>query len=205
MKVITISGHAKNGKDTVAAIMEEELEKNGYRVQIMHYADLLKFICRKYLGWNGKKDEYGRTLLQDVGTYGFRWHDENFWVNFIAMVLEVLGDRWDYVLIPDARFPNEINVLKGKGFDVLHLRVIRSIEDNGLTEEQQQHESETALDDVDPDVYILNNGTFTELVAAMQEFTEHCIIADDHDYNGKFNIKDYVNRVLTEAAKNVDL
>lgn len=205
MKVIAISGHAKNGKDTVANIIENELEMNGFRVQIIHYADLLKFICKRYLGWNGKKDEEGRTLLQEVGTYGFRWHDPNFWVDFVATVLEVLGDRWDYVLIPDTRFPNEIDVLKEKGFDVTHLRVVRSDANTGLTEEQQKHESETALDDVEPDVYVLNNGTFSELVAAMQEFTDHCIILDDRDYNGQFNIKDYVNSLLAEAAKDANL
>ena len=30
MKVIAISGHARNGKDTVARILEKQLQKDGY-------------------------------------------------------------------------------------------------------------------------------------------------------------------------------
>ena len=63
-RVITISGKARSGKDTTALLLKEALEKKGYRVLITHYADLLKFVCKEYFGWNGEKDEEGRTLIQ---------------------------------------------------------------------------------------------------------------------------------------------
>ena len=56
-KVILISGKAQNGKDTVANILREVLHENGERVLVTHYADLLKYICRNYFEWDGKKDE----------------------------------------------------------------------------------------------------------------------------------------------------
>lgn len=68
MKVILISGKAQNGKDTVAAYMREKLTEDKHRVLITHYADLLKYICRSYFGWDGVKDEKGRKMLQYVGT-----------------------------------------------------------------------------------------------------------------------------------------
>lgn len=68
-----------------------------------------------------------------------------------------------YVLIPDCRFPNEIDYLKEAGLDTVNLRVVRKNFKSPLTPEQQVHPSETALDDVEPDYYITNNGSMTDL------------------------------------------
>ena len=45
MKVVTISGAARGGKDTIAAELKKLFEADGYRVKIAHYADVLKMIC----------------------------------------------------------------------------------------------------------------------------------------------------------------
>lgn len=163
MKVIAISGHAGAGKDTFASMLANAIETWGARVKIVHYADLLKFICKTYFGWNGVKDEYGRKLLQTVGTDVIREKDPDFWVNFVVKMLKLIGDRWDYVLIPDARFPNEIDGLKAAGFDAQHWRVVREHYDNGLSEETRTHPSEISLDGVAPDVWIDNSGTLERL------------------------------------------
>lgn len=144
--IITISGHARSGKDTTAQILKKQLEEENKKVLIIHYADILKFVCKKYFGWDGQKDEAGRSLLQSVGTDIVRKQDENYWVNFVKSMLSFFPDEWDVVIIPDTRFPNEISTIK-ESFDVLSVRVIREGYDNGLTEEQKNHPSETALDD----------------------------------------------------------
>ena len=64
MKVVCISGLARAGKDTLASMLKDELEKNGSRVLITHFADLLKFIAKEFFKWNGEKDNEGRRLLQ---------------------------------------------------------------------------------------------------------------------------------------------
>lgn len=158
IKIICISGHAQNGKDTTAQYMKEYYESDGSRVLICHYGDLVKYICEKFFGWDGEKNDAGRTLLQRVGTDVIRSQQPGYWVDFIASMLRFFPDEWDYVLIPDARFPNEIDGLRDAGFDVTHVRVVR---DNPgwvspLTEEQQNHPSETALDDYEYD-YIFYN------------------------------------------------
>lgn len=158
MKVICISGKAQHGKDTTAAILREELEADGYRVLTTHYADLLKYICKSFFDWNGVKDEYGRHILQYVGTDIIRAKRPDYWVEFIGGVLELFKDNWDYAIIPDCRFPNELEYLRDHGFDVTHLRVVRPNFDSPLTEEQQNHPSETALDGYPPDQYIENSG-----------------------------------------------
>lgn len=163
MKVITISGKAQNGKDTTAVFLKEALEADGYSVLVTHYGDLLKYICQKFFNWNGEKDEKGRTLLQYVGTDVIRAEQPDFWVGFISNILALFPDTWDFVLIPDCRFPNEVNTLKKCGFDVTHLRVVRDSFKSPLTPEQQKHPSETALDDTEPDYTVHNSGTLDDL------------------------------------------
>lgn len=163
MKVILISGKAQNGKDTVASILKYKLSKDGYSVLVTHYADLLKFICSNYFEWNGQKDESGRRLLQYVGTDIIRKQNPTLWVDFIAMILGYFKDNWDYVIIPDCRFPNEITKMIEAGFDTIHLRIERTNFESPLTIEQQQHSSETALDDFKADYYIENSSTIENL------------------------------------------
>ncbi len=162
-KIFCISGKAGHGKDTFAKILEQKLSAEGYKVLIIHYADLLKFILKNFFRWNGEKDEHGRMLLQQVGTETVRKANPNYWVDFIASILSMFPREWDYVLIPDARFPNEIDRLKERGFDVTHVRVVRRAYESNLTDAQQEHSSETALDDVCPDVVIANDGTLGDL------------------------------------------
>jgi hypothetical protein len=144
-------------------MLKENMEADGYKVLITHYSDLLKHICRSFFNWDGEKDENGRQLLQFVGTDTVRAKRMNFWVDFVSDVLNLFPDSWDYVLIPDCRFPNELEYFKATGFDMTHLRIGREPFASPLTQEQQVHPSETALDDVEPDQYILNFGSLKDL------------------------------------------
>lgn len=63
MKIVCISGKAQNGKDTTANFLSEALTAKGYRVLIAHFGDLVKYVCKTFFGWDGKKDEKGRTLI----------------------------------------------------------------------------------------------------------------------------------------------
>lgn len=171
MRVIAISGHAQNGKDTCAKMFEKLLTAENKKVRIIHYADLLKFICKQYFDWDGNKDDAGRTLLQYVGTDVVRKQDPDFWVNFVFQFLTLFHDEWDYVIIPDARFPNEVSGGKdGKTFNIVHVRVKRTSKDfvSPLTIEQQNHPSETALDNVTPD-FLIENDTLDKTEAKVKE------------------------------------
>jgi hypothetical protein len=162
VKVICISGKAQHGKDTSAGYLKEFLEENDKKVLIAHYGDLVKYVCRTFFDWDGNKDEAGRTLLQYVGTDQIRKKTPDFWVKFIKDILDHFPNEWDYVLIPDCRFPNEINYF-GSDYIVKHIRVFRGNFISPLTIEQQKHISETALDDVVPDYMIYNGFGLDEL------------------------------------------
>lgn len=170
MKVILISGKAQSGKDTTAKILQEQLNNMGNKTLITHYADLLKFICRNYFGWDGKKDDKGRELLQYVGTDVIRRRKPDFWVYFVSVMLWYFSDRWDYVIIPDCRFPNEIDEMRDWGFETIHIRVVRENFKSPLSKKRQAHPSETALDSVKPDYYIYNNGTLEDLEGTIKEW-----------------------------------
>ena len=169
MKILCISGKAQHGKDTAAAIFQGQLVDAGKRVQIVHNADLLKYMCKQFFDWNGEKDDYGRHLLQYVGTDIIRRQDPDYWIKFIKSVADFFHDEWDYMIIPDCRFPNEINYLRDGNYDVIHIRVVRPNFVSPLSPEQQQHASETALDGIEPDMYLINDSTASALVEKIQE------------------------------------
>lgn len=161
MKIITIAAKARHGKDFTADLIKKRLEHEGNRVLIAHYGDLLKYICTTFFKWNGEKDDVGRTLLQHVGTDIIRKKQPNYWVDFLISILNFFPDEWDYVIIPDTRFPNENSKLKDEKFKVVSVGVVRPNFDNGLTEKQKTHESETALDNYRFDYLIVNHGDET--------------------------------------------
>lgn len=175
MKVILISGKAQNGKDTTAQLICEELKNGGHKVLLTHYADLLKFICKEYFGWNGEKDEQGRQILQYVGTDVIRKKNPSYWVDFVTSLLKLFKDEWEYVIIPDCRFPNEIDCVKLAGFDTIHLRVVRPNFKSPLTPEQQQHPSETALDCVTADYLMLNDSDKEALKTKVHKWISECL------------------------------
>jgi hypothetical protein len=147
MRIILISGKAQHGKNTTAEILDEYLTARGHRVLQIAFADYVKFICSKYYGWDGEKDERGRVNLQRVGTDIFRARDENFWVDTVIRFVRTAWDDYDFAIVPDWRFPNEYTRWAESGIDgVIALRVVRTNFDSPLTPEQQNHPSETALD-----------------------------------------------------------
>ena len=53
---------------------------------------------------------------------------------------------------------------------MIHVKVSREDFDNGLTEEQKNHPSETALDSTIPDITISNTGTLVDLTREVLKF-----------------------------------
>lgn len=148
--IILFSGKAGHGKDSAAIMMRDRLLNRGYNVRILHYADTLKFIARTYYDWDGEKDENGRTLLQTLGTEYVRAKNPDFWICMLDQIIDMFFSDYDYILIPDARFPNEIEYWVERDQLADAIRVIRPKIDGQasleLNNEQKKHASETALD-----------------------------------------------------------
>lgn len=179
MKIILLSAKAQHGKDATALILKELMDDDNKKVLICHYADLLKYICKTFFGWNEKKDEEGRTLLQYVGTDAIRKQNPNYWVDFISGLLKMFPNQWDYVIIPDTRFPNEIERMISDGWDVTTVRIERINFKNSLTDEQRNHASEIALDNYDFDYYIQSENGLDKLKLEVKKLYEYIKLKGD--------------------------
>ena len=159
-KIILFSGFARHGKDQSATFLKEELEKSGKTVLIYHFADALKSLCESSYNWiKGDKGPIGRTILQNVGT-AYRKNNPECWVNIARQI--ALGCSEEYMLIPDCRYKNE--ALGFLDFDYKNIRIERPNFDNGLTEEQKKHISETEMSTFSEYDYIItNDGSLDDL------------------------------------------
>lgn len=173
LKLILIGGKAEAGKTTTAEILKEKLEAYGKKVLITHYGDLLKYICKAFFDWDGKKNEKGRTLLQYVGTDVIRELRPNYWVDFLEGIFILFNDEWDYVLIPDCRFHNECEILKNNGWDCTTVRVNRIDHENSLTDEQRMHPSETDLDNYVFDYYVNSESGIEKLERKVESLFQY--------------------------------
>lgn len=181
MEIFIISGKSGSGKDALASIMKKKLESNGCSCVTLHYADLVKYYLHQYYDWDGVKDEHGRNLLQQLGTNKIRAMYPDYWATAIGQFLSAVPNDFDVAFIPDARFPNEIEVVKKYNPNVYTIRIERFDEDNNLyvnpifTQEQLNHPSETSLDDYDEfDYFVENSG---EDLTALEEAAD-TILAD---------------------------
>lgn len=175
MKVCCISAKAQHGKDTAAGLIKEHLESTGKKVLITHYADLVKFVCTNYFGWDGQKDEKGRTLLQYIGTDVVTTKEPTYWVDFVVSILKFFDNEWDYVLIPDCRYPIEVTRMV-ENFDTTVLRVERPFFESTLTAAQKQHKSETSMDDFPFNTVIYNDAGLDEFKEKLIWFTNEFLL-----------------------------
>lgn len=163
MKCISISGKSGHGKDTLALRLKELLEKEGKKVFIIHYADYLKMVASKVYNWDGSKTGNGRSLLQSLGDK-MRAVDEMFLINELLKILYLVKDDFDVALIPDARFPKEIDCLKSIG-ETVSIHITRVNYKNNLTNTQNVHKTEISLDDYkyDYNLYSYENGNISDI------------------------------------------
>lgn len=157
---VAILGKAGSGKTT----MSENLVKyHGYRR--LSFASALKDVAAQIWGPGAKTD---REKLQRLGV-AVRDIDEDAWVNVLLREVQDIEGRDHHhgthtgLVIDDCRFPNEYWALCGAGFRFIRLLVPLQERRARLTRtgkfttpEQEQHISETALDDARMDIEIWN-------------------------------------------------
>ena len=155
-QILLLSGKAGSGKNTFGDMLKKELGNKDKKVLMLAYADYLKFICYTYFGWDGKKDKKGRTLLQIKGDE-ITIVDKNFFVDIVIDLIKVLYSKYDFFIVTDARFKNEILEIKRQFKNVKSIRIVRPNFKTTLTKEQQRHKSEVELDYFNFNHYIENN------------------------------------------------
>jgi hypothetical protein len=152
-KVLGLCGRAYAGKTTVA---EHVAQKYGFVP--LAFADSLKsmLITAGLCTYNEcyvEKTERSRELMQKIGTEIFRKQvHADFWVQQTAKrVAELMRDGHSVVL-HDIRFPNEARLVNAYMDAGLLIKLMRVNADGsqwlGAHSEDNQHESETAVDGI---------------------------------------------------------
>lgn len=143
---IGLIGLAGSGKDTAA----KALIKLGYRR--LAFADELKSLAF-YFGWDGEKNEAGRTLLQELGMAARRYN-ARFWIQYLnkQIVREQLKEPFVFT---DVRFQNEVDYIRSK--DGIIVRIVRP------GQIAENHESELKQSEVAADIEIVNDGSIEDL------------------------------------------
>ncbi len=170
MKGILISGKARSGKDQSAIFIKNYIEKTlNKKAIIVKYGDFLKSFLEKSIGWDGKKDEKGRSLLQYWGTDIIRSNYKYAFTDMMLALLKGICNQFDYFIISDVRFPNELDEIKNN-FESISLRIERDNSMSILTKKQKLHPSEIVMDNCDFDAYIYNNKDLNTLERVCIEF-----------------------------------
>lgn len=185
--IIAVCGLQGAGKDTLANVLVRD---HGFVK--LSFGGVIKDMCALMFSWDrnmleggtpesrawretvdewwatrlGKPGLTPRKVLQEFGTDVVRkhWHEDSW----VACVERQLGLH-ERVVITDCRFPNEIDMLKRNGAQLVHIRrgaypwwwePYRS----GQTERVDGvHASEWAWVRTEFDVVVVNNGTMEEL------------------------------------------
>lgn len=169
MKIYVICGKARHGKDTTALAIKKAYGDK--KVINLSYGSYIKEFAKNISDWDGRDETKPRELLQHLGTEVIRNKiDKDFFIKRLCNDIRVYSYYFDVITISDARFPDEIITPKKLFDDVIAIKVIRNNFDTNLTNEEQKHATETALDDFnDYDYVIENNGTIDELEEKVME------------------------------------
>lgn len=162
---IMLSGRAGVGKTTLAGILKEEFVKYGLRVEKFSFAQGVKETA-KFMGWDGKKDEWGRQLLIDIGMSG-RKYDSNTWcrITFDYTIPNNIGFPFDVVLIDDWRFRNEYDFIASNYlYHTFTARIVAPDREVLKGNPTYNDASETELENFDFDLVIDNSKDGLELL-----------------------------------------
>lgn len=156
-KIVVISGKATHGKDETSKKIMAVLEKEGKKCLSIAVGDALKSAAAKYFGWNGEKDEKGRSLLQSMAMLA-RKNNPGVWSNILNELIEAFGPEYDYVFVADMRFPIEIDSLKKKFPGKVRSILVKRVNyESTLTANQKNDITEISMEGYPFDDLIIND------------------------------------------------
>lgn len=174
MKVFVIGGAAKSGKNTFGKYLREELKNYGYKPCVMHITETLYSYAQNYFSWNENSDEKPREFLQKMGIEIIKekMHKPYFLINRTCEDIEILNNFFDVFIITDARLIMEFEEFRKRFDDVVIIKIERKNYDNGLTEEEKNHITETELFDYNNFDYEVENDSLESLMEQARRIIE---------------------------------
>lgn len=174
MKVFVIGGTAKSGKNTFGLCLSEELKRYGYKPCVMHLTESLYSYAKNYFSWNENSDEKPREFLQKMGIEIIKekMHKPYFLINRTCEDIEILSNFFDAFIIADARLIMEFEEFRKRFDDVVVIKISRNNFDNGLTDEEKRHITETELLDYQKFDYEIENDSLASLKSQAKKIIE---------------------------------
>lgn len=164
-KIYLISGKAGNGKDTIASFLKEFYEKDGKKVIYSRAGKYIKYYAMEMTDWDGSEESKPRKLLQELGTDIIRnkLQKSEMFIERQLDDIEIYSYFYDVIIVPDIRFPREIDSVKEKFDNVVVINVKRINFDSSLSDVHQKHISETAMDNYSNYDYVIINDSLEKL------------------------------------------
>lgn len=176
---IGITGGIRSGKDTVADILVElinTLYMHNSKM-VLGFADGIRDLMELFLPelLEGGKP---RKAYQGIGQE-LRQHDPDVWVKYALKTMELNDAVFPetHYIVKDVRQPNEAKALQERGFTIIKVvsdrstRIERALAKGDVfNEEDLNHETEKAIDLINPDAIIYNSGTLDDLYESVKDF-----------------------------------
>jgi len=158
--IIGISGKKQSGKDTSYFIVQKILQEWGYTTERYYFARFVKQFAEKYFNVSETTEnkEEVRYVWQAIGQMFREEVDENFWImkEYVAYLQDREVNRALVGVMTDVRYRNEADFLLERKFPLIRIyRPEQTHDDN--------HPSETELDDFSFSYYIRNSAGLEEL------------------------------------------
>ena len=157
--IICTCGKARSGKSMVAKYIYDKYKNDGYSVIISPYTKYLKQYISDITGWDKSDNNKPRDLLQSLSKdlIKGKLNNKNFFINRQLEDIDFYSYFFDVIIVPDVRFPREIEVLREKYNKVVSIGIVRDNYDSDLTDSEKQDETETSLDNYYDYDYVLYN------------------------------------------------
>lgn len=145
--IILIAGQAESGKSTLAKWLKIEYEKQNEKVIISPYTKYLKNYIENITNKKITEENKPRDLLQKISSEIIKEKlgKTNFFINRQIEDIEIYSYFVENIIVPDVRFPDEIDIIKDKFKNVVSIGITRKNYTSNLTSEQLEDITETAL------------------------------------------------------------
>lgn len=146
--ILLIVGKARSGKNTLAQYLKEEYQKKQKKVIISPYTKYLKQYIEEITNKKIEENNKPRDLLQQISSKIIKQQlgMNHFFINRQIEDIKIYSYFMDVIIIPDVRFPEEINRIKEEFPNTIAIGITRKDYISTLTKEQQQDITEIALD-----------------------------------------------------------
>ena len=151
IKVIGLSGKAGSGKDYIASRIITP--KYGYVPFSIAWHVKANLVGKGVLTYQEAfitKLPHARHLLQQEATESGRdIYGEDIWLKAADSWMRTIYESWGIqrFILPDVRFPNEVEYIKNMGGKVIRIAAPNRVAQSPLSQDARNHYSEVALDD----------------------------------------------------------